>query len=58
MNQTTVREMNAIAERESMFLHDLRAEVKYHHRRWWYLTVDSSLAARTNDHPKWVVVCA
>jgi MoxR-like ATPase len=27
MNLTTVREMNAIAERESMFLHDLRAEI-------------------------------
>jgi MoxR-like ATPase len=27
MNLTTVREMNTIAERESMFLHDLRAEI-------------------------------
>ncbi|MFC1997877.1 AAA family ATPase [Chloroflexota bacterium] len=27
MNLTTVREMNAIAERESMFLHDLRTEI-------------------------------
>ena len=27
MNLTTVREMNAIAERESIFLHDLRAEI-------------------------------
>ena len=27
MNLTPVREMNAIAERESMFLHDLRAEI-------------------------------
>ena len=27
MNMTTVREMNAIAERESMFLHDLRTEI-------------------------------
>jgi MoxR-like ATPase len=27
MNLTTVREMNAVAERESMFLHDLRAEI-------------------------------